>query len=205
MEGVTISPPLLGGGTWGCHTLRNKASTWVWCLQTPPTDTAQLQGHTHARTGPRAALPGGHTRGDTGGRRRWGVKALAWQWAEPPRAGAPWAVAEGRSRHALSHRLLPRDTAGGHGGRQGPRGATSPLQRISPRVPRAAKRTEKCLEKRETPRKPAAATSPTSPPCPERLWRSGVTPQRKRGPGPAGVGGTEGTQARPIPALYTKA
>lgn len=30
--GVSISPSLVGGGTWGCHTERNKASTWVWCL-----------------------------------------------------------------------------------------------------------------------------------------------------------------------------
>lgn len=155
MEGVTISPSLLGGGTWGCHTLRNKASTWVWCLQTPQRTQLSYRD-TRTRTGPRQRSRGTQT-GGHGGQEEVGVKALVGQRAEPPRAGAPWTVAKGRFRRALSHRLLPHDTAGGHGGQQGPR-VTSPLQHISPRVPRAARRTEKCLEKKplENPRWPQA-------------------------------------------------
>lgn len=49
-----------------------------------------------------------------------GVKILAWHQAEPPRPGALWAVAEGRSPvphpigscPSLQHTTLPRSTAG---------------------------------------------------------------------------------------------
>lgn len=78
-------------------------------------------------------------------------------------------------------------------------------KRQSP-VPRP-RRPDTDLEKRETPKKPTPDKSPTSPPCPEHPCWPGATPQRKGGPGPgpAGVGGTQSAQARPIPALYTKA
>lgn len=209
--GGSPSPPHWWGGALGAATQRGTKPALGSGAYKPPDghSSATRDTHTRTRTGPRSALPGGHRRRRRGGQEEVGVKALAWHQAEPPRPGAPWAAAEGRSRRALPHRLLPltaaRDAARGGGG--DPRGVTSPLQRISPRVPQTAKRTEKCLEKRETPRKPTPDKSSTSPPCPEHPCWPRATPQRKGGPGPgpAGVGGTQSTQARPIPALYTKA
>lgn len=114
--------PFLVRGTWGCHTERNKASTWVRCLQTTSrTKLSYRDARTHTHTGPWSALPRGHRRGQRERQEEvGGVKVLAWHQAEPPRPGALWAVSEGRSPvphpigscPSLQHATLPRGTAG---------------------------------------------------------------------------------------------
>lgn len=206
-------PLTCGGGHLGLPHREEQSQHLGLVPINPLTDTAQLQG---TRTRTHALDHGQHSpedtdEGDVGGRRRWGSKLWPgtrqshpdqeprgpWQRAGP---AVPCPIA---SCPSPRHATLP----GGTVGSGDPRGVTSPLQRISPRVPQTAKRTEKCLEKRETPRKPTPDKSSTSPPCPEHPCWPRATPQRKGGPGPgpAGVGGTQSTQARPIPALYTKA
>lgn len=119
-------PLTCGGGALGAATQRGTKPALGSGAYKPPDrhSSATRDTHTHTRTGPRSALPGGHRRRRRGGQEEVGVKALAWHQAEPPRPGAPWAVAEGRSRRALPHRLLPltaaRDAARGHGGQRGP-------------------------------------------------------------------------------------
>lgn len=153
--GVSPSPPHLG------LPHREEQSQHLGLVPTNPlTDTAQLQDtHTQALDHGQHSLEDADG-GEVGGRRRWGSKLWPGTRQSHPRQQEPhrlWLRAGPAmpcpipSCPSLQEVAPPR----GHGGQRGPRQVKSPPpQNISPRAPQTAKRTEKCLEKRETPRKP---------------------------------------------------
>lgn len=128
--GVCISPSLAdwGLGALGAATQRRTKPALGSGAYKPPDRHSSATGtHTHTHWTTISTPRRTQTRVTWGGQEEVGVKALAWHQAEPPRAGAPWAVAKGRSRHALPHHLLPLS----QGGQQGPCRATSPPSNTS--------------------------------------------------------------------------